>query len=67
MTELLDRLPSHLRPAIEEAWRRIEAEKVEQKDARVRLEIENKLLKEEIRLMRIEKYGPKSERLSVSV
>jgi len=50
MTELLDRLPSHLRPAIEEAWRR--------------LEIENKLLKEELRLMRIEKYGPKSEQLS---
>jgi len=30
---------------------------VEQKEARKRLEIENKLLKEEIRLMRIEKYG----------
>jgi transposase len=57
MTELLDRLPSHLRPAFEQAL-------AENKEARVRLEIENKLLKEEIRLMRIGKYGPKSEQLS---
>jgi transposase len=57
MTELLDRLPCDLRPIFEQAW-------TENKDARDRLEIEVKLLKEEIRLMRIEKYGPKSEQLS---
>ena len=57
MTELLEQLPCDLRPAFEQAW-------TENKDARDRLEIEVKLLKEEIRLMRIEKYGPKSEQLS---
>jgi len=57
MTELLDQLPCDLRPIFEQAW-------TENKDARDRLEIEVKLLKEEIRLMRIEKYGPKSEQLS---
>ena len=47
---LLSRLPVELRP-------KVEAELT-------RLEIENKLLKEELRLMRIQKYGPKSEQLS---
>jgi transposase len=57
MTELLDQLPIDLRAVFEQAL-------TENKDARIRLEIENKLLKEELRLMRIEKYGPKSEQLS---
>jgi transposase len=50
---LLSRLPVELRPKVEAELTRLD-----------RLEIENKLLKEEIRLMRIEKYGPKSEQLS---
>jgi hypothetical protein len=53
MTELLDRLPIDLRAVFEQEWGRMEAEKVEHKEARLRLEIEVKLLKEELRLMRI--------------
>ncbi len=64
MTELLDQLPCDLRPAFERVWNRFEAEKVEQNEVRKKLEIEVKLLKEVIRLMQIEKYGPKSEQLS---
>jgi transposase len=42
---------------VEREWLRLDSEKT-------RIEIENKLLKEELRLLRIEKYGPKSEQLS---
>jgi transposase len=57
MTELLTQLAPHLRPAFEREWQRLELENQ-------RITIENKLLKEALRLMRIEKYGPKSEQLS---
>jgi transposase len=50
MTELLQKLSCDLRPAFEQEWRQ--------------LEMENQLLKAEIRRLRIEKYGPKSEQLS---
>jgi transposase len=50
ITELLQKLSCDLRPAFEQEWRR--------------LEMENQLLKAELRLLRIEKYGPKSEQLS---
>jgi transposase len=49
-SDLLHRLLPEVRAAITQEWER--------------LELENKLLKEAIRLMRIEKYGPKSEQLS---
>jgi transposase len=55
--ELLTQLSTDLRTAVEREWLRLDSEKT-------RIEIENKLLKEELRLLRIEKYGPKSEQLS---
>jgi len=57
MTELLKQLPAGLRPAFQREWQHLDGENK-------RMTLENKLLKEMIRLMRIEKYGPKSEQLS---
>jgi transposase len=48
--ELLHTLPPDLRAPIEQEWRR--------------MGIENKLLRDEVRLLRIEKYGPRSEQLT---
>jgi transposase len=55
--ELLQPLAPELRAPIEEEWKRLAQEQQ-------RLAGENKLLQDLIRLMRIEKYGAKSEQLS---
>ena len=55
--ELLHKLPCDLRPPIEEELQRLEKENH-------RLALENKCLHERVRLMMIEKYGPKSEQLT---
>jgi len=56
-TELLQSLAPELRVPIEEEWQRLTQEQQ-------RLAGENKLLQEMLRLLRIEKYGAKSEQLS---
>jgi transposase len=55
--ELLQHLPEEFRATVERELLRLEADKK-------RLETENKLLREQIRLALIEKYGPKSEQLT---
>jgi transposase len=55
--ELLHTLDPELRARVEQEWGRLVGEKE-------RLEIEVKLLQEALRLARIEKFGPKSEKLS---
>ena len=64
MTELLTQLSPDLRPAFTQAWQRLETERARVAGEYQRVTLENKLLKEELRLLRIEKYGPKSEQLS---
>jgi transposase len=49
----LDQLPPHLRASVQAVLQ-----------ANQRLELENKLLREQMRLLRLEKYGPKSEKLN---
>ena len=56
-TELLQALPPELRARIEQEWQQLAT-------SEQRLAIEKKLLRDELRLLRIEKYGPKSEQLS---
>ena len=56
-TELLQKLPSALRPPVEEELRRLEAE-ID------RLTLANKCLHEQMRLVLLEKYGAKSEQLT---
>lgn len=55
--ELLQHLPESARLALEQELRRLESDNN-------RLEIENKLLREQIRLALLAKYGPKSEQLT---
>jgi transposase len=55
--ELLQPLAPEVRAAIEQEWQRLASEKQQ-------LASENKALHEMIRLLRIQKYGPKSEQLS---
>jgi len=55
--ELLHALPTELRVQVEQEWQRLSR-------SEQRLALENKLLRDKLRLLRIEKYGPKSEQLS---
>jgi hypothetical protein len=55
--ELLEKLPVEVTEQLTNNWRK-------QTDALARSQKENRLLRELLRLMRVEKYGPASERLS---
>jgi hypothetical protein len=55
--ELLEKLPAGVVEQLTHNWRK-------QSEALARSERENRLLRELLRLMRVEKYGPASERLS---
>src|SRR6266446_465004 len=55
--ELLQKLPVEVTEQLTNNWRK-------QTDALARSQKENRLLRELLRLMRVEKYGPASERLS---
>jgi transposase len=55
--ELLQKLPVEVTEQLTNNWRK-------QSDALARSQKENRLLRELLRLMRVEKYGPASERLS---
>jgi transposase len=55
--ELLEKLPAGVIEQLTNNWRK-------QSEALARSEKENRLLRELLRLMRVEKYGPASERLS---
>jgi transposase len=55
--ELLDKVPAEVIEQLTHNWRK-------QSEALARSEKENRLLRELLRLMRVEKYGPASERLS---
>lgn len=55
--KLLELLAPELRASIEGEWRKLSSETK-------RLDAENKILREQLRLMQIEKYGAKSEQLS---
>ena len=55
--ELLEKVPAEVIEQLTHNWRK-------QTEALARSEKENRLLRELLRLMRVEKYGPASERLS---
>jgi hypothetical protein len=55
--ELVEKLPARVIEQLTNNWRK-------QTEALARSERENRLLRELLRLMRVEKYGPASERLS---
>ena len=62
--ELLQTLAPEIRTAIEQEWQRLSV-KTEQLTVKAeQLAGENKILHEMLRLLRIEKYGPKSEQLN---
>jgi transposase len=55
--QLVEKLPAGVIEQLTDSWRK-------QSEALARSEKENRLLRELLRLMRVEKYGPASERLS---
>jgi hypothetical protein len=55
--QLLEKLPAEVIEQLTNNWQK-------QAEALARSEKENRLLRELLRLMRVEKYGPASERLS---
>ena len=55
--ELMEKLPAEVIKQLTHNWQK-------QTEALARSEKENRLLRELLRLMRVEKYGPASERLS---
>jgi hypothetical protein len=57
LEQLLEKLPTGVIEQLTDNWQK-------QSEALARSEKENRLLRELLRLMRVEKYGPASERLS---
>ncbi|HEY5744247.1 MAG TPA: hypothetical protein VIS99_17115, partial [Terrimicrobiaceae bacterium] len=63
MTLQLENIPADLRRAIERELQKLKALEAEAEKVG-RLELENKLLRDELRLLRMEKYGKGSEVLT---